>query len=208
MVQRDIKKYTYVWGLILLLIVFVVFQNYGFGSSLVFGRNFVYLWLIMSIIAGAGLITVKKFTLPSCITTKIGLSTVTKNSGKILYFLVIFFVLVSSFFSRYQIPYYHMIDNEDYHSFVWIKENISDKYRKAILDPWKATAFNAISGKYIYTQVAEQMSRSDYIAYDFLNGGCINTTLLKKNNISIVYTNENCNNPDLVEVAENIYLLK
>jgi hypothetical protein len=40
-----------------------------------------------------------------------------------------------------------MIDSEDYQSFVWIKDNLDENYDEGILDPWKATAFTAITGR-------------------------------------------------------------
>lgn len=54
---------------------------------------------------------------------------------------------------RLNTPYYHMIDEQDYQAFIWIRENIDDKYDKAILDPWKATAFSAITERYAYTRI-------------------------------------------------------
>lgn len=54
-----------------------------------------------------------------------------------------------------------MIDKEDYEVFVWIKDNVNDSYQKAILDPWKATAFTAIAGKNIYTRIHMAPESSD-----------------------------------------------
>ena len=59
----------------------------------------------------------------------------------------------------------------------------------------------------------------DQETYDFIRSGSLNTNFLKGNNISIVYTRVyngpfegnvvyKSDNPDLVEVADNIYLLK
>ncbi len=59
----------------------------------------------------------------------------------------------------------------------------------------------------------------DNEAYAFLKSGSSNTTFLRKNGISVIYTrvydgaqNRNIeyssNNPDLIEVAKNVYLLK
>ncbi len=116
-------------------------------------------------------------------------------------------------------PYYHMIDEEDYQAFVWIKDNINEDYNKAILDPWKATAFTAITGKNVYTRIHTAPKPNDNEAYAFLRSGSSNTAFLKEHGISIIYTrvykeaqdkntDYSSNNPDLVEVARNIYLLK
>jgi hypothetical protein len=109
---------------------------------------------------------------------------------------------------RQHLPYYHMINSEDYEAFVWIKENTDSSYDKAILDPWKGSAFTAITGKKVYTWIGDAPKSSDLEAYDFLDGGSKDTAFLKKNGISIVYTQSGSQNPDLVEVRKNVYILK
>jgi len=104
--------------------------------------------------------------------------------------------------------YYHMIDKEDHEAFVWIKDNIDTDYKKAILDPWKATAFTAITEKNVHTKIHTAPKPSDKQAREFLRGGCTDTSYLRENGISIVYTRGKCHNPNLVEVRENVYLLK
>ena len=109
---------------------------------------------------------------------------------------------------RQDTPYYHLIDREDYQAFVWVSENVGEEYKKAILDPWKATAFTAITEKGIYTRIHTHPTAKDNKAYTFLKSGCKDTNFMRENGISIVYNRGECNNPDLVEVRENIYLLK
>ena len=110
-----------------------------------------------------------------------------------------------------------MIDSQDYESFVWIRDNIDGDYERAILDPWKATAFATITGKYVYTRIHISAGVKEEEAYAFLRNGSANTTFLVENGVSIIYTRvfdgrQNLeftpDNPDLVELAENIYLLK
>jgi hypothetical protein len=101
-----------------------------------------------------------------------------------------------------------MIDEKDYQAFVWIAENVAKEYDKAVLDPWKATAFSAITGRRVYTRIHEFPKPSDEEASKFLEGGCKDTAFLRENGISIVYTRGECRNPELVKVRENIYLLK
>jgi hypothetical protein len=110
--------------------------------------------------------------------------------------------------ARQQTYYYHMIDNKDYQAFVWIRDNVGSDYKKAVLDPWKGAAFTAITGKNVYAWIGERPEKDDRAAYDFLSGACEDTAFLKKNGISVVYTGEGCDNPNLVEVKENIFLLK
>ena len=110
-----------------------------------------------------------------------------------------------------------MIDEVDYEAFVWIKDNVDADYQKAILDPWKATAFTALTEKYIYTRIHTVSGIKDKEAYNFISNGSTDTSLLRKNEISIIYTRLGSgsqaaefasDNPDLVEVRKNIYLLK
>ena len=105
-----------------------------------------------------------------------------------------------------------MIDETDYEAFVWIKNNIDTGHQKAVLDPWKATAFTAITEKYVYTRIHTSPQPIDNQAYEFLRGGCNDTSFLLENEISIVYTRINNvvftpDNPDLVEIRENVYLI-
>jgi hypothetical protein len=101
-----------------------------------------------------------------------------------------------------------MIDKKDYEAFVWIKDNVDDNYQKAILDPWKATAFTVITGKNVFTRLQQAPIPNTYRAREFLSNGCEDTDFLNNYGISIVYTSGNCNNPNLIEVSSNIYLLK
>ena len=93
-------------------------------------------------------------------------------------------------------------------AFVWIKDNVSEDYDKAILDPWKATAFTATTERKVYARIHTYPQSSDTKAYEFLRGGSGNTTFLRENGISIIYTRYPVNNPDLVEVRKNVYLLE
>jgi len=48
----------------------------------------------------------------------------------------------------------------------------------------------------------------DNVAYAFLQGGSSNTTFLIENGISVVYSQGDVVNPDLVEVRKNVYLVE
>jgi hypothetical protein len=101
-----------------------------------------------------------------------------------------------------------MINEVDYQAFVWIRENVDSDYSKAILDPWKATAFTAITGREVLTRIGEAPTVKDVEVVNFLNGGCQDTAYLRNNNISLVYTPVRVNNEDLVQVQQYVYLLK
>ena len=167
-----------------------------------------YMMLMLSIIAGAGLMGVRRIELPSKLADKLKPAFLVRNVGNILCLVLIGLTLAMCIPTHQHTHYYHMIDEEDYQAFVWIRDNLDESYDKAILDPWKATAFTALTGKYIYTKIFCYPKASDKEANKFLRGGCKDTAFLAENGISIVYNQRKCRTPDLVEVRENIYLLK
>jgi hypothetical protein len=102
----------------------------------------------------------------------------------------------------------HIIDDADYQAFVWIRDNLDEQYEKAVMDPWKGAAFAAITEKYVYSWISAYPTERDKQARAFLENDCRDTAFLKENGISIVYTRWVCDNPDLVPVRENVYLLE
>ena len=182
-------------------------------------RGLMYMMLMLGIVAGAGLMAVKNLGLPAKLSASLKVPLITRNVGIFLCLALVCVVLAISIPDRIDRPYYHMIDKKDYRAFVWIRDNIGEDYNKAILDPWKATAFTAITGKQVYTRIHGAPGAKDDKAYAFLKGGCIDTTFLSKNGISVIYTRVYdqeqyrnikyiSNNPDLTEVTKNIYLIK
>ena len=182
-------------------------------------RGLTFMMLMISIVAGAGLMAVKNLRLPARFSSWLKVPLITQNVGKFLCLVLIGIILAISIPDRLDTPYYHMIDSEDYQAFTWIQNNIDDDYKKAIVDPWKATAFTAITSKTIYTRIHAYPMDKDEEAYAFLRSGSSDTAFLRGNGISIIYTRvyegpQNMNieyssaNPNLVEVAKNIYLLK
>ena len=217
--RGDKKSYGLIFGLLALLVMLVSFFTFHYGISPVYYRGLLYTMLVVSIVAGAGLMGLRNLKLPSKLTSGSKSAFLAENLGNILCVAIIGLTLAIAIPARQNTPYYHMIDSEDYQAFTWIKENFGSEYEKAILDPWKATAFSAITGKNVYTRIHVAPKPSDNEAYAFLRGGTHNTTFLKENGISIIYTRVyegplrgnveyNSDNPNLVEVAKNIYSLK
>jgi len=200
------KNYGLISGLLALLAMLVTAFTFHYGYHIMYTRGLMYAMLMLGIIAGAGLMGVRTISLPSKLTIWLR-PFLSKNIGNILCLALIGMTLAIYIPDRQEIPYYHMIDVEDYQTFVWIRDNVNDNYEKAILDPWKATAFTAITQKYIYTRIHAYPKPSDIEAYEFLEDGCIDTAFLRENEISIVYIRGKCNNPDLKRVRENVYLL-
>ncbi len=56
-----------------------------------------------------------------------------KGDGNIPCLVLVGLTLAMAIPVRQNIPYYHMLNEEDYQAFVWVKENIDSSYEKAIL---------------------------------------------------------------------------
>ena len=201
------QNYGLIFGLLALLVMLFTFFTFHYGLSIMYERGLMYMMLMLGIVAGAGLMAVKKFSVPERIGMRLRVPLLTQNLGKVLCLALIVLILAVIIPARQNIPYYHMIDKQDYEAFVWIKDNISEGYEKAVLDPWKGAAFAAITERYVFSKIKESPKASDKKAYAFLEGGCNDTSFLKENGISIVYTRQECQNPDLTQVRENVYLL-
>ncbi|MFC1958257.1 hypothetical protein ACFLVQ_01655 [Chloroflexota bacterium] len=211
------KSYGMVLGLLSILIVLVVYFTFHYGIQPLYTRSLMYMMLMVSIVAGAGLMWVRKLSLPEKLGAWIKAPFITRNMGNFLCIVLVVVILAITIPDRLDTPYYYMIDNEDYEAFVWIKNNIDESYDRAILDPWKATPFATITGKYVYTRIHVAPVAKDEEAYAFIRNGSSNTTFLRDNGISMLYTrihdgsknnNYSVNNTDLVKLADNIYILK
>lgn len=202
------KNYGLVLGLLVLIAMLAVFFTLHYGVPILYYRGLTPMMLMMGIVAGAGLMGVRRLRIPGNLVIRGKVSLVARSAGIILCLALTAFTLALAIPGRQSIPYYHMIDDEDYQSFVWIKENVDSSYEMAVLDPWKGTAFTAITGKYVYTAIGEYPMPKDNEAYTFLEDGCRDTAYLRENGISIVYTRGECLNPDLTEIREGIYILK
>ena len=202
------KGYALAFGSLAILAVVVVFVQLHFGLELIYLRGFVILLLMMSIVAGCGLWWTRRIKLSANLAAKLRPVFIARHLGSVLCMVFIVLTLVIAIPTRQNIPYYHMIDTKDYNAFVWLAENIDESYDKAILEPWKATAFTAVTGRKVYTKILMAPKEKDRKALQFLERGCTDTDFLRENSISIVYTRRGCKNPDLVEVRRYVYLLK
>lgn len=200
--------YSLLLGLLTLLVMLATMYTLHHGVEIMYGRGLTYMMLMVSIIAGAGLYGIRNISLPIRFIRWLKSPVIRRNIGNILCLAVIAGILIITVPTRQNANYYHMIEEYDYNAFVWIRDNVNDSYQKAIVDPWKGAAFYAITQKEVYTAIFGYPKPSDEKAYSFLREDCIDTAFLKENGISIIYFSGECCNPDLVEVAENVYLLK
>lgn len=203
-IKGGVKNYSLVLSMLLLVVLLAAFYTLHYGVDLIYLRGILYMLLIFGIVAGAGLMVIKNLKLPSTWSVPGFL----RRIGYPLCLALVAVILIIAIPARLNTLYYHMIDDADYQTFVWIKENVGDSYRKAILDPWKATPFAVITGKYVFTRIHVGPDETTQRADDFLASGCTDTKFLKDNGISIVCTDKECRNPDLTRVRDNVYLLK
>jgi len=202
------KGHALAFGALVMLAVIVVFVRLHIGLDLVYLRGFVILLLMMSIVAGCGLWLVRRISFSSNPAARFRFAFITRHLGSILCLLLAALTLVIAIPTRQSIPYYHMVDARDYNAFVWIAENLDESYDKALLDPWQATAFTAVTGRKVYSRIIMFPREKAMKARQFLDAGCTDTSFLRRNGISIVYSRRDCNNPDLVEVRRYVYLLE
>jgi len=203
------RNHSLILGLLGLGVMIGIYFTFNYGLHILYTRALMYTLLLVSVMAGAGLAGVENLSLPTGLTARLKVpSVITQNLGRFLCLVLVGVVLALGIPDRQETPYYHMIDEADYRAFVWVRENVDKDYKMAILDPWKGTAFSAITGRSIYTRIHSYPMPRDEEAREFLDKGCSDTAFLRKNGISIVYTLGECRNPDLTEVSENIYLLK
>jgi len=194
--KRDLS--LLITSLILILNI-LFFTGKGFTYLLPYQRTFIPLFLIMSVIAGKGCAKL------------LGIHKPIKKAGLVILMILLAITICSGIERNISEKYYHLIDDEDYESFLWIKENIP-KNATVLLDPWKARAFPAIAERKVYAVMPfgpneKEMERVER-ARAFLKNECTNTSFLVDNNISVVYTKDGCQNEELIKVRENIYVLK
>ncbi len=202
------KNYGLVLGLLALLAMLAVFYTLHYGQYFVYIRGLTVMMLMIGIVAGAGLMWERKLRLPDVIGSRWKVPPILQNVGHILCVIIVGLTLYIAIPARQNIPYYYWIDQEDYEAFIWIAGNLDDRYNLAVFDPYKGIPFTAITGKIAYARVTGLPSATSADASRFLGNGCEDTAFMRDNGISIVYTQGECHNPDLVEVRDNVYLLK
>jgi len=198
------RNYCLALGLVVLLLMLATFYTWHYGVDIVYLRGLLYAFLMLGIVAGAGLMMIKNIELPE----SLRLPRLARKIGYPLCLALVIVVLWTVIPYRQDIGHYRMIDEADYEAFVWIRENVDESYQKAVLDPWQATAFTAITGKHVYTRLHVRPSAQTGQASSFIEDGCADTGFLRENGISIVYSRQPCSNPDLMEIRKNVYLLE
>lgn len=192
------EKETWVLLLTCLILLFNIFlfSLLNINYVMPYQRTFLPLFLLMSIIASAGYLKIfdyKKYF---------------KKYTFAIFIIVLLFTCTFAVKNNIDTEYYHLIDEQDYDSFIWIKENTASDI-VVLADPWKARALAPVAERIVYTVMpfgpVEEQMKSVFKANDFFADNCSNTSFLIKNDINIVYTRGNCNNSLLIKVYDNTY---
>jgi hypothetical protein len=199
------NNYALLLALVLLLVIMLAFARFQVGMDTIFVRGVSTALLLIGVIAGAGLYWLRSKVLSHHFLDKYR-PRVAAYPGGLLYTLSVVVILALAMPARFNVPYYHMIDDEDYRSFVWIRDNIGPEYETALVDPWNATAFTAVTGKKVPRRIWEKEEPIDDAIYDYLNGGCQDIAFLRDIRASFVYNRLQCTNPDLVEIRDSVFL--
>lgn len=199
------KGLALILGLALLLVIMLIFYRLHYGLETIYERGLTALLLVLSILAGAGLFWVRKLKLPADFLYKHE-STPMKNVTNIGWVLLVVVVIFIAIPTRLNASFYHMIDDEDYRGFVWINNHVTADYSSAIIDPWKATAFTAITGKQVLHRIWFNQDPIDDRIYSYLKSGCQDSAFLRDNRVSFVYNPSQCNNSDLIEVRNGVFV--
>ena len=187
--MRDWKKHEVIitFTVVTLLSLIVLYRFFKYIPLIFPERVLLYTLLFMSILAGKGLNWIK-------------------SKSWIVALIISLVIFVLSYQSHANTPYYHIINEEEFEDFMWIRDNLDGK---AILDPWKAIAFTAVAEKPVYVTISlgpcEKTVKRIRETVKFFRENCSDTEFLIRNNISIVYYGGSVDNPNLIKVRDKIY---
>ena len=184
-------------SLFLALDIFL-FTMFGLNWLIPYNRIYIPLFLLMSIIAGYGFGKLVEIEKPF------------RSFGCVLLLIFLAITVIFSVQQHLGTRYYHLINNEDYNNFLWIKENTPED-AIVLLEPWKARAFAPIAERRVYTVRPfgpdPEIEAKNELACLFFVENCSNTSFLIENNISVVYSPVECQNKILVKVWNNTYFV-
>ncbi len=200
-------------SLIAFIIVIGLYDKLGYGFPGIYERMFLYLFLLVVLIAGFGLAEIRR-TLTDL--KEKGRFTTMKKWVHHLDILVPItlgvVILLIALPAHLSVSYYEMITEHEYETLTWIHNHINDyrdanhSYLRAAVDPFKASPFSVVTGLYTISS-----SMSPLYGYElsgkmetFLQENCRNTSFLDKYQLSVIYGD--ADNTNLTKIHENVYL--
>ena len=209
---QSLKKFLSI-SVISFFIIIGLYSIISYGVPIIYQRSFLYLYLLVVLIAAIGLNEFRK-TLSKIIYRRLPnqFNQIKKQSNHIITFILIIILIGTIIPGHINIPYYQMITEEDYTTFTWIHDNIdsyhhdNQSYTKAAVNPYKASPFSAITGLTIYTSNMHPRIRPNKQAemFEYLQNKCNNTKFLDKYDIDVIYGE--CYHDNLTMIYPNVYL--
>jgi len=188
--KGDRRSYGLILGLALLLVAGLVLLRFQYGMYIIYLRGLHTALLLIGILAGAGLLWIRSIKSPA---------------GSLLCALLVMVTLATTLPPRLNYIYYHMIDDEDYRAFTWIRSNVEADDYPSIVDPWQGSAFTAITGMNVLRRIGSRQILADDLINSYLRSGCVDSAFLRDNRVSLVYNRLPCDNPALLQVRNNVY---
>jgi len=188
-----------------ILLFFVQFYRQWFeiGPDLLYERGWLYVMLLITFIAGYGLSQLRR----------LGVAFFKRwQWGELYIYVALALLILFSHTLRMagydKENYYRIIDVSTYHDYVWIREELPQS-SIALMYPYTAWAFVPITGKYVYTAQAYPWGLEKWEEITkFLTAGGTDTSYLVERNVDLIYSPFPLNNPDLVEVRDDVYILR
>jgi hypothetical protein len=204
------------------LIIIGLYDKLGYGLPIMYERSYMFLFLMICLLAAFGVAELRhciKDHMPRSYGIALGdrkIESILPKSVNILPFIVFILLVATIIPAHINIPYYHMITEDDYNAFSWIEENIAsyrnstNTYKKAAVDPFKASVFSAITRLYIVSSTMHPIPGYEHHqkVTSFLSGCCKDTSFLESFAVSVVYTTGCCSNQNLTMIYPNVYILQ
>jgi hypothetical protein len=209
-------QFTLCFSAVAFIVIIGLFGLFGFGVPAIYERTFLYLFLFVPLVAALGLRELRD-AIPALVKRYYHRQTTrydTQVKHMVFPVVVVVLLLLIAVPSHLSIPYYEMISEKEYESFVWIHENLNNyrdanhTYTTGAVQPYKASPFSAVTGLYIVTSSMHPLLR--YNLHDamesFLADRASNTSFLKKYGITVVYGS--CDNRNLTMIHPQVYLYR
>lgn len=195
------------------IIIIGLYDKFGYGFPSIYERLFLMLFLLVVLIAGFGLSEIRR-TLTDLLQSE-RFNTIKKRIKNIDILIPVtlgIVILLIAIPAHLNTPYYQMITEQDYETFTWIHDHISDyrdanhSYARAAVDPYIASPFSAATGLYTISssmnpvygyELAEKMQT-------FLQEKCTNTSFLVTYHLSVIYGD--ATNSNLTKIHDQVYL--
>jgi hypothetical protein len=195
--SMDSKKYSIPFYILGLLFFIFIFYQYKIEIFIPYRRALMYLFLILSVSFGFGVERIINLFKTKKLKVIVGL---------LIILLVVILTLPGKIDSNKY--FYHIINEEEYGDFVWIKENTAED-SLVVLDPWKADAFTPIAERKVYTRIQQGPDELAGIrnteVYAFFGEGCNDLDFITDNDIDLIYGS--CDNSELEEIYNNVWII-